>query len=205
MVISTVPFKVGEVIWGKIRGWPHWPAKIIHIYPRQFEVIRMTGKFLIVKRTAAETKDWLQKVKNDVKFQPKVRSLDFNVVYATPVTDSRGYTNWHRCLLKHDSNDAPILSCMDVSKLVDYTSGVTDVRRVRDDILKSTIAGEIKLFIYAACMLFNEDMREHFQRIARKPATAIFRLMESTSNRIDTGYAGDILFTYDRNKVMSFR
>lgn len=39
MTISTLPFKVGEVTWGKIRGWPHWPAKIVHIFPRQFEVV----------------------------------------------------------------------------------------------------------------------------------------------------------------------
>lgn len=39
MAISTQPFKVGEVIWGKIRGWPHWPGKIVHVFPQQFEVI----------------------------------------------------------------------------------------------------------------------------------------------------------------------
>lgn len=39
MAICTQPPKVGEVIWGKIRGWPHWPGKIVHIFPRQFEVI----------------------------------------------------------------------------------------------------------------------------------------------------------------------
>lgn len=29
---------VGEVIWGKIRGWPHWPAKIIRFHGRLVEV-----------------------------------------------------------------------------------------------------------------------------------------------------------------------
>lgn len=40
-VITTVavnPFVVGEVIWGKIRGWPHWPAKIVRLYGRLIEV-----------------------------------------------------------------------------------------------------------------------------------------------------------------------
>lgn len=39
MVIATQPFKVGEVIWGKIRGWNHWHCKIITILPRRYEVI----------------------------------------------------------------------------------------------------------------------------------------------------------------------
>lgn len=38
MVVMTLPFKIGEVVWGKIRGWPHWPAKIMRIYPQQYEV-----------------------------------------------------------------------------------------------------------------------------------------------------------------------
>lgn len=29
--VSIIPFKVDEVIWGKIRGWPHWPCKILSI------------------------------------------------------------------------------------------------------------------------------------------------------------------------------
>lgn len=39
MAINTIPFKVGEIIWGKIWGWPHWPAKIVRFWRRQFEVI----------------------------------------------------------------------------------------------------------------------------------------------------------------------
>lgn len=37
--VATIPFNVGEVVWGKIRGWPHWPAKVIQIHPRRYEVI----------------------------------------------------------------------------------------------------------------------------------------------------------------------
>lgn len=29
--LAIMPFSVGEVIWGKIRGWPNWPAKVIRI------------------------------------------------------------------------------------------------------------------------------------------------------------------------------
>lgn len=35
---AVFAFKVDEVIWGKIRGWPHWPAKVTRIEQRRFEV-----------------------------------------------------------------------------------------------------------------------------------------------------------------------
>lgn len=38
VTIAVNLFVVGEVIWGKIRGWPHWPAKIIHLKGKFFEV-----------------------------------------------------------------------------------------------------------------------------------------------------------------------
>lgn len=36
--IALIPFTVGEVVWGKIRGSPHWPAKIQKIENRRFVV-----------------------------------------------------------------------------------------------------------------------------------------------------------------------
>lgn len=36
--ISTIPFKVGEVVWCKIRGSPYWPAKILKFENRKYEV-----------------------------------------------------------------------------------------------------------------------------------------------------------------------
>lgn len=30
--IALMPFVIGEVVWGKIRGWPHWPARIVKIH-----------------------------------------------------------------------------------------------------------------------------------------------------------------------------
>lgn len=38
MTMALMPYAVGEVVWGKIRGWPHWPARIIRILPRLYEV-----------------------------------------------------------------------------------------------------------------------------------------------------------------------
>lgn len=29
--IALLPFQTGEIVWGKINGWPHWPAKITKI------------------------------------------------------------------------------------------------------------------------------------------------------------------------------
>lgn len=31
-------FAINEVVWGKLRGWPHWPAKVLSIVKRRFEV-----------------------------------------------------------------------------------------------------------------------------------------------------------------------
>lgn len=28
LTVATVEFQTGEVVWAKIRGYPHWPAKI---------------------------------------------------------------------------------------------------------------------------------------------------------------------------------
>lgn len=36
--IARIPFTVGEVVWEKIRGSPHWPAKIQKIENRRFVV-----------------------------------------------------------------------------------------------------------------------------------------------------------------------
>lgn len=36
--IAKLSYAVGEVIWGKIRGWPHWPAKVVQNHGRLIEV-----------------------------------------------------------------------------------------------------------------------------------------------------------------------
>lgn len=36
--IVPIEFKINEVVWGKIRGWPHWPARIVSIEPRRYVV-----------------------------------------------------------------------------------------------------------------------------------------------------------------------
>lgn len=36
--VAVAPFALGEVIWGKIRGWPHWPAKVIAIERNRINV-----------------------------------------------------------------------------------------------------------------------------------------------------------------------
>lgn len=33
--VCTMQFQVGDVIWGKIRGWPHWPCKILEMDARR--------------------------------------------------------------------------------------------------------------------------------------------------------------------------
>lgn len=33
--ICIIPFSVDEVIWDKIRGWPHWPCRILEIDTRR--------------------------------------------------------------------------------------------------------------------------------------------------------------------------
>lgn len=38
MTVAVEPFSINEVVWGKIRGSPHWPAKIIQYHPRRIEV-----------------------------------------------------------------------------------------------------------------------------------------------------------------------
>lgn len=38
LAVAVIPFKIGDVVWGKIQGWPHWPAKVTKIFPRQYEV-----------------------------------------------------------------------------------------------------------------------------------------------------------------------
>lgn len=37
-VIAAVDFSLHEIVWGKIRGWPHWPARITSIEGRRYEV-----------------------------------------------------------------------------------------------------------------------------------------------------------------------
>lgn len=36
--VAVLEFSVNEVVWGKIRGWPHWPARITTIEGKKFEV-----------------------------------------------------------------------------------------------------------------------------------------------------------------------
>lgn len=36
--VATVSFNIDETVWGKLRGSPHWPAKIIAIEGRRYEV-----------------------------------------------------------------------------------------------------------------------------------------------------------------------
>lgn len=37
--VAVMPFKINEIVWGKIRGWPHWPARITVLEGRRYEVI----------------------------------------------------------------------------------------------------------------------------------------------------------------------
>lgn len=50
LVVATNPFRVDEVIWGKIRGAHHWPAKVLsfkdrRIFVEWFNDYRTTGLF----------------------------------------------------------------------------------------------------------------------------------------------------------------
>lgn len=36
--VAHLEFKINEVVWGKLRGWPHWPAKIMAIEQRRYEI-----------------------------------------------------------------------------------------------------------------------------------------------------------------------
>lgn len=38
-IIAVLDYSLHEIVWGKIRGWPHWPAKITSIEGRRYEVI----------------------------------------------------------------------------------------------------------------------------------------------------------------------
>lgn len=38
LTVAVMPFAVGEVIWGKLHGWPFWPAKILAINNQRIEV-----------------------------------------------------------------------------------------------------------------------------------------------------------------------
>lgn len=37
--VAVLAFSVNEIVWGKIRGWPHWPARVTSIEGRKFEVV----------------------------------------------------------------------------------------------------------------------------------------------------------------------
>lgn len=37
--VATVEFSPGEIIWGKIRGWPHWPAKVKRLENKRYGVV----------------------------------------------------------------------------------------------------------------------------------------------------------------------
>lgn len=38
-IVSVLEFARGEIVWGKLRGWPHWPAKIKRIEQKKYEVV----------------------------------------------------------------------------------------------------------------------------------------------------------------------
>lgn len=37
--IATPGFAIGEIVWGRIKGWPHWPGKVKRIESNRFEII----------------------------------------------------------------------------------------------------------------------------------------------------------------------
>lgn len=36
--VAVLPFRMKEIVWGKIKGWPHWPAEITGIEGKRYEV-----------------------------------------------------------------------------------------------------------------------------------------------------------------------
>lgn len=50
-IVATLDFSLNEIVWGKIRGWPHWrphwPARITSIEGRRFEVQWFNGSMTI--------------------------------------------------------------------------------------------------------------------------------------------------------------
>lgn len=36
--VAVPEFKVGEIVWAKLRGWPHWPAKLLAIESKRYEI-----------------------------------------------------------------------------------------------------------------------------------------------------------------------
>lgn len=37
--IAAPGFAIGEIVWGRIKGWPHWPGKVKRIESNRFEII----------------------------------------------------------------------------------------------------------------------------------------------------------------------
>lgn len=36
--VAVPEFKLDEVIWSKLRGWPHWPARILSFEENKIEI-----------------------------------------------------------------------------------------------------------------------------------------------------------------------
>lgn len=37
--VANIEFLRNEVVWGKIRGWPHWPARIVEFENKRIEIL----------------------------------------------------------------------------------------------------------------------------------------------------------------------
>lgn len=37
--VAVPGFVVGEIVWGRIKGWPTWPGKVKRLEPNKYEVI----------------------------------------------------------------------------------------------------------------------------------------------------------------------
>lgn len=47
MSMRVFQFKIGQVIWAKVRGYPWWPAQVRHInHKRPFYLIFTLGFFI---------------------------------------------------------------------------------------------------------------------------------------------------------------
>lgn len=37
--IAIQDFAINEVVWGKFKGWPHWPARVVAINTKKIEIV----------------------------------------------------------------------------------------------------------------------------------------------------------------------
>lgn len=37
--VATLVYKINEIAWGKIKGWPHWPCRITGVDGKKYEVV----------------------------------------------------------------------------------------------------------------------------------------------------------------------